>query len=161
MQKVIIGSDKSGLALKNEIVEHLTAQGYEVEDVGTKSMEQGIPYCEVAPIAAKKLQKGEAERAILICGTGMGMAIVANKYKGVYAAPCENTYAAEKSRAINDANILTMGGWLTGGVLGCEMADIFLRTAFTQGLEDWRAEFVTKSRGTVRALEAEIYGGES
>ena len=85
------------------------------------------------------------------------MAIVANKYQGVYAAACESTYAAEKCRAINDANILTMGGWIIGEQLGCDMADRFLDTGFTQGLEEWRKAFLTNARAQVRKLEAGIY----
>jgi ribose 5-phosphate isomerase B len=117
-----------------------------------------MPYFKVAPVAAEKIQAGEFDKGILICGTGMGMAVVANKFKGVYAAACESTYAAEKCRAINDANILTMGGWMIGSVLGCEMADKFLNTSFTQGLEPWRQEFLTNARTKVYEIEDGIYG---
>ncbi len=157
MKKIIIGSDKSGFPLKEAIKAHLCEQGYEVEDCGTQSMENGRTFYEVAPIAAQKVQGGEYERAILICGTGMGMAIVANKFKGVYAAACESTYAAEKCRAINDANILTMGGWVIGEVLGCAMADVFLNTEFTQNLEEWRQKFLHGARDQVKSLEEQIY----
>ena len=101
-------------------------------------MEHGQPYYMVAPVVAEKISVKEYERGILICGTGMGMAIVANKYPGVYAAVCENTYAAEKCRAINDANILTMGGWITADFAGCAIVDKFLNTAFTENTEPWR-----------------------
>ena len=82
---------------------------------------------------------------------------MANKYQGVYAAVCESTYAAEKCRAINDANILTMGGWIIGEQLGCTMAERFLDTHFTQGLEKWRCEFLTSAREKVKQLETDIY----
>lgn len=161
MKKIIIGSDKSGFVLKEAIRNHLTENGYEVEDCGTRNPEEAIPYFKVAPILAKKIQNKEYEKGILICGTGMGMAVVANKFKGVYAAVCESTYAAEKCRAINDANVLTMGGWVTADVLGCEMADKFLNTGFTEGLEEWRQEFLKNAGKEVAKLEDEIYGGDS
>ena len=154
---VLIGSDKSGFQLKEEVKAYLTEKGYTLTDCGTLDPEKPTPFFDVAPIAAAKIQSGEFERAILICGTGMGMAIVANKYKGVYAACCESTYSAEKARAVNDANILTMGGWIVGGILGCEMAEKFLSTAFTQNLEEWRQEFLKGAKLKVGAVEESIY----
>ena len=155
--KLAIGSDKSGFFLKESIKAHLKDCGYEVDDLGTQSEDKGMPYYEVASKVAPLVQNGTYQRAILICGTGMGLAVVANKFQGVYAAVCESTYAAEKCRAINDANILTMGGWMIGEQLGCEMADRFLNTEFTQGLEEWRKEFLTNARAKVRELETAIY----
>lgn len=158
MKKIILGSDKSGYELKEAVKSHLEELGYEVEDCGTTNPEEPKGYFVVAPAVAEKISKGEAKKAILICGTGMGMAVVANKYPGVYAAVCENTYAAEKSRAINNANVLTMGGWITGSVVGCEIVDTFLNTEFTEGLEEWRQEFLKGAFAQVQQLETEIYG---
>ncbi|MGE4277792.1 MAG: RpiB/LacA/LacB family sugar-phosphate isomerase [Lawsonibacter sp.] len=158
MKRIILGSDKSGFPLKEALKAHLTEQGYEVTDCGTQSVETPMPYFEVAPILAKKIQAGEFEKGILICGTGAGMAVVANKFCGVYAVACESVYTAEKCRAINDANILTMGGWIVAPELGIAMADKFLNTAFTQDLEPWRQTFLCGARDKVTALEAEIYG---
>ncbi len=157
MKKIIIGSDKSGFPLKEAIKAHLTQLGYEVTDGGTLNEEEPKPYFEVASAVAKRVSDGEFERAVLICGTGMGVSIVANKYKGVYAAVCENTYAAEKSRAINDANILCLGGWLTAEFVGCAMVDTFLNTEFTQNLEEWRAKNLRNARIQVKNIEDEIY----
>ncbi len=157
MKKVLIGSDKSGFILKEHIKNDLIEKGYEVDDCGTLSIEAPMPYYDVASIAAKKIQNNEYERGILICGTGMGMAVVANKYRGVYAAVVESAYAAEKCRAINDANILTMGGWMIGDILGVEMANKFLTTDFTQGLEPWRQEFLTKAKKEVEKIENDIF----
>jgi len=157
MKTILIGSDKSGFELKEAIKVHLVEKGYEVTDCGTTDIDKPKGYFVVAPAAAKKVQDKKFEKAILICGTGMGMAIVANKYKGVYAAVCENPYAAEKARSINDANILAMGGWITGSVMACEMVDKFLETQFTQGLEEWRQEFLKSAREQVREIEAGIY----
>lgn len=157
MKKIIIGSDKSGFQLKEAVKAHLVELGYEVEDCGTLSEDQPHPYFEVAPILAKKISEKEYEKGILVCGTGMGMAIVANKYPGVYAAVCENTYAAEKCRAINDANVLTMGGWITADWVGCAIVDTFLNTGFTENLEPWRKAFLTNAREQVRQIEQNIY----
>ena len=158
MNKLIIGSDKSGFFLKEAIKKHLEEAGYEVTDGGTLKEEEPKPYYEVASSVASRVSEGEFEKAILVCGTGMGMAIVANKYKGVYAAVCENTYAAEKARAINDANILTLGGWITAEFVGCAIADTFLNTEFTQNLEDWRAANLKKAKVQISQLEDKIYG---
>lgn len=158
MKRIIIGSDKSGFPLKETLKAHLLALGYEVTDCGTQNEEEPKPYFEVAEIAASKVSAGEFEKGILICGTGMGMSIVANKFKGVYAAVCENTYAAEKARAINDANILTMGGWITGEVVGLVVADVFLNTKFTQNLEEWRAKNLRNASIQVAKIEEKIYG---
>jgi len=157
MKKVIIGSDKSGFTLKEAVKAHLTEQGYEVEDCGTQSVDAPMPYYKVAPILAKKIQAGEFEKGILICGTGAGMAVVANKFQGVYAVACESVYAAEKCRAINDANIMTMGGWIVAPEMGIAMADKFMNTAFTENLEPWRQEFLKNAEKEVAAIEKEIY----
>lgn len=157
MKKIIIGSDKSGFMLKEVVKKYLVQLGYDVTDCGTQSEKNGIPFFEVAPVLAKKVQAGEFEKGVLICGTGMGMAMVANKFQGVYAAVCESTYAAEKCRAINDANVLTMGGWLIAENLGCEMVDKFLNTAFTENLEDWRQVNLRKAKVQVQNMEKEIY----
>lgn len=158
MRQIIIGSDKSGFLLKEALKDHLKENGYEVIDGGTTNPDEPMPYYEVAKAVAKKISKGEFEKAILICGTGMGMSIVANKFKNVYAAVCENTYAAEKARAINNANILTMGGWITGEIIACAMADVFLNTQFTQNLEEWRANNLRKANVEVKYIEDEVYG---
>ena len=153
MKRVLIGSDKSGFFLKEYVKKDLMEKGYEVVDCGTTDVESPMPFFKVAPMAAKKIQEKEFDKAILFCGTGMGMAIVANKFKGVYAAVVESVYAAEKCRAINDANILTMGGWIVADILGAEIANKFLETEFTQGLEEWRQEFLKKAREEVKVIE--------
>jgi len=83
----------------------------------------------------------------------MGMSIVANKHEGVHGAACETTFTAEKARAINDANILCMGGWIIAPIVGVEMAKVFLETEFTQNLEDWRANNLKKAKVAVRKIE--------
>lgn len=153
MGRLFLGSDKSGFKLKEGIKEFLVENNYDFDDIGTLDEENAFPFFEVAEKGAKALQNKEYDRGILICGTGMGMSIVANKHEGVYGAACESVYAAEKCRAINDANVLCMGGWLIGPVMGVEMAKVFLTTEFTQNLEDWRAKNLEKARIIVREIE--------
>ena len=157
MSKLFIGSDKSGFLLKETIKVYLEENKFDFDDIGTLEEENAYPFFEVAEKGAKALQNKEYDRGILICGTGMGMSIVANKHYGVYAAACESVFAAEKCRAINDANVLCMGGWLIGPVMGVEMAKSFLNTEFTQNLEDWRARNLEKARTKVREIEKISY----
>lgn len=157
MEKIIIGSDKSGFELKEAIKAHLTEKGYEVDDCGTTDVDQPKGYFMVAPVLAEKISKGEYEKGILICGTGMGMSIVANKYPGVYAAVCQTAAMAKYCRAINNANVLTMGGWLIGKEAGCAMADIFLTTEFTESVEDWRAVNLKNAFSAIGDIEKELY----
>ena len=137
MKKIIIGSDKSGFELKEAIKAHLTEIGYEVEDCGTQDPEQPQGYFIVAPKLAKKISDGTYEKGILICGTGMGMAIVANKFPGVYASVCQTAAAAKDA--------------------GCAMVDLFLNTGFTDGLEDWRAKNLKNAYATIQDMEKELY----
>ena len=158
MKKIIIGSDKSGYTLKEAVKAHLISLGYEVEDCGTTDPEQPKGYFIVAPILAEKISKGEYERGILICGTGEGMCIVANKFQGVYAAKCQTLSAAHYARAINNANVLTMGGWFLAPEAGIALVNEFLNTEFLQGLEDWRQKNLVKAFASVQETEAQIYG---
>lgn len=155
--KIVLGSDKSGFSLKEAVKAHLIELGHEIVDVGTQDIEHPMPFFEVAPKVAKAIQNKEFEKGILCCGTGMGMAIVANKFQGVYASVVESVYAAKKCRAINNANVLTMGGWIIAPELGIDIADTFLNTEFTEGLEEWRQEFLRNAGKKVAEIEKEIY----
>ncbi|MCL2216918.1 MAG: RpiB/LacA/LacB family sugar-phosphate isomerase [Defluviitaleaceae bacterium] len=151
--KIIIGSDKSGFTLKEFIKSTLPELGFDVEDIGTTDVDLPRPFMTVAPIAAQMIQENKAHRAILICGTGMGMSQVANKFHGVFAACCESLYSARMCRAINNSNVLCLGGWVTGNEMGLEMAKAFLTTEHTEGLEEWRQEFLKKALVTVREID--------
>jgi len=157
MMKLAIGSDISGFYLKENIKKYLIKKRYNFDDLGTQKLEETIPFFNVASKIALKIQNKEYERGILICGTGAGMAIVANKYKGVYAVAVENVYSAKKCRAINNANIMTMGGWIVAPEMACEMVEEFLTTKFTQGLEDWRQENLKKAIVKITEIENDIY----
>ncbi len=154
--KLLIGSDKSGFNLKESIKAHLIEKGFEVEDLGTQSIENPMPFFEVAPVVAKRVAQDPEQKAILICGTGMGMSQVANMFGGVYAAACESVYAARMCRAVNNSNILCMGGWIIGPEMGIEMAEAFLHTEHTQGLEEWRQKFLKNALEKVHELNGQM-----
>lgn len=156
--KIAIGSDKSGFSAKEAIKAYLVEAGVEFDDLGTLDAEQPMPYYAVADKVAPLVQNGTYDRAILICGTGAGMGVVANKYKGVYAVACEGVYSAIKARAINGANVLCMGGWIVGPEMAVDMTRAFLTTEWLEGLEDWRQENLKKFNAQVKAIEEKIYG---
>ena len=156
--KLAIGSDKSGFAVKEAVKAWLKENGFEADDLGTVDPSEVHPYYQVAAEAAPKIQDGTYDRAILICGTGAGMCVVANKFKGVHAVACESLYAAKMARAINNANVLCMGGWIVGPEMAIEMVKAFLATDWCQDLEDWRAANMHRFAAKVAEIEDGIYG---
>jgi ribose 5-phosphate isomerase B len=134
MKKIVVAADPFAVGLKDAIVAHLKGKGYEVSDVGATAA-QAVPYYDGAVAASKVLQAGGAEKAILFCGTGMGMSIVANRFKGVTAAVVESVFAAKMCRAINNANALCLGQMIWGEWMAKEAVDTFLKTEFTEGLD--------------------------
>ena len=127
-----IGSDHGGFPLKEEIKKHLDEIGVAYQDYGTDTPES-CDYPIYAEAVARAVVSGEVEKGILICGTGIGISIAANKVKGIRAALCGDCYSAEYTRRHNDANILTMGARVTGGGLACKIVDTFLTTEFEGG----------------------------
>ena len=156
--KIAIGSDKSGFSAKEAIRAYLTEAGVQFDDLGTTDLDNVHPYYQVASEVAPKVQDGTYEKAVLICGTGAGMSIVANKYKGVHAVACEGVYSAKMARAINNANVLCMGGWIVGPEMAVEMVKTFLATEWCQDLEDWRKENMKKFAVQVKNIEDNVYG---
>lgn len=139
MNKIIIGADHGGFELKGHIVKYLVEQGFEVEDVGTYS-EESCDYPDIAQKLAKRVASGEFEKGILICGTGIGISISANKIKGIRAALCGDVYSAKMTRKHNDANILCMGGRVIGRELAFMIVDTFLNTEFEGGRHQRRID---------------------
>ena len=155
--KIAIGSDKSGFAAKEAVKAWLAGQGAEFDDLGTVDLNEVHPYYQVASEVAPLVQNGTYDRAVLICGTGAGMCVVANKFKGVHAVACEGVYSAKMARAINNAQVLCMGGWIVGPEMAVEMTRTFLETEWCQDLEDWRAENMHKFSAKVREIEDRVY----
>ena len=129
MKKIVLGADHGGYELKNIIKAHLEARGFEAVDVGTNSGES-CDYPVFASRLCAKIQSGEADLGILVCGTGIGMSMAANKHKGIRAACCENTFSARMTRAHNDTNILCLGARVIGCGLALDMIDLFIETEF-------------------------------
>ena len=147
---IAIGSDHGGYALKQEIMEHLKAQGVEFKDYGTYSTES-CDYPVYAEAVGRAVVAGEADRGILICGTGIGISIAANKIRGVRAALCGDCYSAEYTRLHNDANILCMGGRVVGGGLAEKIVDTFLNTEFQGGRHARRVAMIAALEEKERA----------
>lgn len=151
--KIAIGCDKFGFDLKESIKSYLQKKGIEVIDHGVSSAKDEGAYYDIASEVANRISNQQVDRGILCCGTGMGMAIIANKYPGVYAAVCENITAAERSRSINDANVLTLGGFVTSPETAREIVDAWLNTQFTQGWDAPIAEWLQDSKGDIARIE--------
>ncbi|MBE6693320.1 MAG: ribose 5-phosphate isomerase B [Ruminococcaceae bacterium] len=131
-KQIIIGCDHGGFVLKGQLIKHLQRRGFDVCDVGTYSADS-CNYPDIADALCKKIQNGEFERGILVCGTGIGMSIAANKHSGIRAAACENTFSARMTRMHNDANVLCLGERVVGAGLACDMVDLFTDTDFEGG----------------------------
>jgi ribose 5-phosphate isomerase B len=130
--KISLGSDHAGFQLKETVKNWLLEKNYEVDDKGTYNAEPG-DYPDYGKAVALDVAGGKAERGILICGTGIGMSITANKVKGIRAALCGDTFSARMSRLHNDANILALGQRITGGGLALDIVAIWLTTPFEGG----------------------------
>jgi ribose 5-phosphate isomerase B len=144
--KIVLASDHAGYDLKKGVADFLAAQGHEILDVGC-SQGESVDYVDFGAKAAETLVRGERELGILFCGTGMGMALVANKFKGVRATPCWNVYTAEMSRKHNNANCLTLGGRILGLEEARAIVATWLGTAFEGGRHARRVDKILRLEG--------------
>ena len=128
---IAIASDHGGYELKLEILKFLDQKGYAYKDLGTDST-ASVNYPDYARKVVKAIQSGECDKGILLCGTGIGISITANRYKGIRAALCTDCFMAEATRQHNDANILAMGGRVVGPGLAIKIVDTFLTTPFSE-----------------------------
>ncbi len=142
--KVIIGADHAGYHLKEEIVKFFEEENIDYEDIGTDSTES-VDYPDYAAGVAKKVAAGEGRLGILICGTGIGMSIAANKFKGIRAAHCHDTVSARDTRRHNDSNVLTMGGRIIGPELAREIVRVWLEESFDGGRHQRRVDKIGKT----------------
>lgn len=131
MRKIIIASDHGGFNLKNQIINHIKEKGFDIEDYGCYSTES-CDYPIYAKLVADEVSKGEAI-GILLCGTGIGMSIAANRVTGVRASHCTDTFSARLTRMHNDSNILTLGERVIGKGLAFDIVDVWLNTDFQGG----------------------------
>lgn len=145
--KIAIGCDHAGPALKSEILAHLDEKGVEYIDLGIQEGEKA-DYPDKAKEVCEKVTSGECDLAVLICGTGIGMSMSANKIKGIRAACCSDYFSAKYTRAHNDANVLCIGARVIGAGLAIELVDVFLETEFEGGRHQRRID-------KIAAIEAE------
>ncbi len=130
--KLVIACDHAAYGMKENVKKYLTEQGHSVIDCGTHS-EESCDYPVFAKALCKEINDGNAELGILICGTGIGMSMAANKIKGIRAAVCSDYFSAKFTRAHNNANVICLGARVTGEGLALELIDIFLNTPFEGG----------------------------
>ena len=139
--KIAIGCDHGALDLKNKMIEHLQKQGHEIKDFGTYTPES-CDYPLYGARAAKAVANGECDRGILICGTGIGMSLVANKVKGIRCVVCSEPYSAELSRLHNDSNMLAIGARVLGTELAKMIVRTWLETPFEGGRHQRRVDMI-------------------
>jgi ribose 5-phosphate isomerase B len=140
--RIAIGTDHRGFSLRTKLTELLHRLGHEVDDTGTFTPE-AVDYPDIAAQVAGKVSRGEVERGILVCGTGLGMCIAANKFPGVRAAPCHDDITAELSRRHNDSNVLCLSADLLGERLIDRMIEIWLAAPFDGGRHYRRIQKIT------------------
>jgi ribose 5-phosphate isomerase B len=141
IKKLVIGCDHAGYELKLKVIEHLKEQDIEIIDVGTNST-ASCDYPDFADALCNAITSGECERGILICGTGIGMSMAANKHKGIRAACCSDTFSARLTREHNDANVLCFGARVVGEGLAYDLADLFVSTDYEGGKHARRVAMV-------------------
>ena len=140
--KIALGCDHGGYELKQFIMKTLEKLGYEYEDFGCYSLES-CDYPDFGAAAARAVAEGKCDRGIVICTTGIGISIAANKIKGIRACCCSDSFSCEYTRRHNDANALCMGGRVVGAGLACQLVDIFLNTEFEGGRHQRRIDKLT------------------
>lgn len=147
---IALGCDHAAVKLKESIKNHLLAHGFEVEDFGCFT-EQSVDYSDYAIKVAKAVASGKCDKGILICGTGIGMSIAANKVKGIRCAHCSDTFSAKATRLHNDANVLALGERVVGTGLALDIVDCFVNTPFSE--EERHARRIAK----IAAIEDEYF----
>lgn len=141
IKQITIGSDHAGYSLKLKVIEHLQERGIDVIDVGTHS-EASCDYPDFAHAVCKNVQDGVTELGILVCGTGIGMSMAANKHKGILAAACSDTFSARLTRVHNNANVLCFGERVVGQGLAMDLVDAFIDADFEGGKHQRRVNMI-------------------
>lgn len=155
--KMAIGSTKAGLDLKEDLMAFLDEQGHDVDDLGMQRDGEFVPYHTAAGRVASAVSRGEYEKAIIICGTGGGSVVVANKFKGVHAVPAGCEFEARGAAAINRANVLVLGEWVTPAKHARAIVQTWLETPFGEGFApEWR-EFLQGAIDGICEMEDENF----
>ncbi len=150
--KIAIGSDEAGFELKNKLAAYIAALKHEVKDCGCYS-EKPVIYADIAVSVAEDVVEGRADRGILICGTGIGMAIAANKVPGIRAAQCHDTYSAERAAKSNNAKVITMGARVIGLELAKSIVKVYLESFFKDGPSTPKIERIMEYEQTLHAKQ--------
>ena len=137
--KIALGCDHGGFEHKNAIAEHLKNRGFEIDDCGIYEL-HSVDYPDIAVKVCEKVSNGDCELGILVCGTGIGMSIAANKVKGIRAAACSEHFSAKYTRLHNNSNILCLGGRVIGVGTALELVDLFVDTEFEAGRHQTRVD---------------------
>ena len=140
--RIVLSSDHADIPMRQTIAKHIAAQGFDVVDIGPTTAES-TDYPKHGEAAARRIAAGEFDLGILICGTGQGIMMAANKVKGIRCGVCADTFSAKMIRAHNDANMLSMGARVIGGGLALEIVDAFLDTEFEGGRHGRRVDMIT------------------
>lgn len=146
--KIVIAADHAGYPLKSELVEYLRRQGHEVNDLGTDNAEEMVDYPDTARAVAEQVVSGAAERGIIVCGSGVGASVAANKMPGIYAGLCHDVYSAHQGVEHDNMNVLCMGSRIIGIALAQELVQAFLGARFQSEVERY-----IRRHNKVRALE--------
>lgn len=152
--KIIIGADAAGFELKNAIKADLIERKYDVIDMNPDAP---VLFQDAAIGVAESVQRKDADRGIAICGTGMGVSIICNKHRGIYAALCESVYQAKRAKVVNNTNVLCMGGFIVGNEMGIEMANAWLSAEHMKGLTSEMAAIVEKEYEQLVRFEETVY----
>jgi len=153
ISKVGIACDFSGFNLKEAVIKSLLSAGYDVQDFGQCQPADHVLYFEAATALAKALQSGACERGIVICGTGAGVSLIINKFKGIYCVACESVYTAQKTSLINNANVLAMGEKVVSHEMACEMAREWLSGIWCEGFEEQRRKNNERGFAVLQEIE--------
>lgn len=142
---IAIGCDHGGFEMKTALIKHLQENDVEFVDLGCNG--ETVDYPDIAVKVCEKVTSGECDKGVLVCGTGIGMSMAANKIKGIRAAVCGDTFSAKFTRLHNNCNVLCMGGRVIGNGLACDILDIYLATEFEGGRHERRVEKIMELEG--------------
>ncbi len=158
MEKIMVGADGMGYQLKDFIRDHLKTKGYDVIDIGTFKNGTPLDYYAVGKMVGKAVSNKEVDYGVVICWTGMGVGIIANKFKGVYAGIVESTFTAERCKIINNCNVLAMGQSIVTPEMAKAMVDLWLGSKFGQGLGiDDNKDYLVGCLAEINIIEEENF----
>ena len=156
-EKIALGADPMGAVLKNAVKKHLESEGYKVIDYGTDCAENFVTYFGISAKTAKAVQKGIADKGIVFCGTGMGVGITANKFKGIYCGLVESEFTANECKIINNCNMLAMGSRVISEARACMAVDNWLNRKFNEGTPEPYIKLVEEGVAEIGKIEDENF----